>query len=75
MWDYLPFGCSSRYTNNWDWNSGIIYGETVRTPDTAPNPIFVGQGHRISLKTKIKMILATCQYHLPETIRRADQDY
>ncbi|CAO3637903.1 unnamed protein product [Cunninghamella echinulata] len=55
-------------------DSGIIYGGAVRTTDTAPNPIFISQGHRISLETSIKIILATCQYRLPEPIRRADQD-
>ncbi|KAI8088810.1 endonuclease V [Halteromyces radiatus] len=55
-------------------SSGIIYGAAVRTVDTAPNPIYISQGHRISLDTAIRIILATSQYRIPEPIRRADQD-
>ncbi|CAO3614731.1 unnamed protein product [Cunninghamella blakesleeana] len=54
--------------------SGIIYGGAVRTTDSAPNPIFVSQGHRISLETCIRLVLATCHFRIPDPIRRADQD-
>ncbi|CAO3582493.1 unnamed protein product [Absidia cylindrospora] len=54
--------------------SGIVYGAAVRTTDAAPNPIFISQGHRISLDSAISITLASCHYRIPEPIRRADQD-
>lgn len=54
--------------------SGIIYGAAVRTTDAAPNPIFISQGHRISLATAIRLTLTCCRFRIPEPIRRADQD-
>lgn len=54
--------------------SKIIYGAAVRTTDSAPNPIFISQGHRISLETAIQITLSCCRYRIPEPIRRADQD-
>ncbi|KAI8333870.1 endonuclease V [Chlamydoabsidia padenii] len=55
-------------------DSGIIYGAAVRTTDSAPNPIFISQGHRISLAAAIRITLACCRFRIPEPIRRADQD-
>ncbi|KAI8991899.1 endonuclease V [Mycotypha africana] len=56
-------------------SNSLIYGSAVRTSDTAKNPVFVSQGHRVSLKTAIKIVLATCiKYRLPEPIRAADQE-
>jgi deoxyinosine 3'endonuclease (endonuclease V) len=53
--------------------SNDVYGAALRTSDKAINPVFVSQGHRISLKTAIKVILATCPKHrIPEPIRAAD---
>jgi deoxyribonuclease V len=54
--------------------SGIIYGAAVRTTDSASNPIFISQGHRISLETAIQITLSCCRFRIPEPIRRADQD-
>ncbi|KAI9310507.1 endonuclease V-domain-containing protein [Dichotomocladium elegans] len=54
--------------------SGTVYGAALRATDAAPNPIFVSQGHRVSLQTAIKIVLACCKYRIPEPIRRADQD-
>lgn len=54
-------------------NSGIIYGTALRTSDSAPNPVFVSQGHKVSLETSVKIVLATCpKYRIPEPIRAAD---
>ncbi|KAI7896959.1 endonuclease V [Mucor mucedo] len=53
--------------------SKIIYGTALRTSDSAPNPVFVSQGHRVSLQTSVKVVLATCpKYRIPEPIRAAD---
>lgn len=53
--------------------SGTIYGTALRTSNTAPNPVFVSQGHRVSLETSVKIVLATCpKYRIPEPIRAAD---
>ncbi|KAI9257363.1 endonuclease V-domain-containing protein [Phascolomyces articulosus] len=51
-----------------------IYGAALRSTNEAPNPIYVSQGHRVSLATAIKMVLACCHYRIPEPIRRADLD-
>jgi deoxyinosine 3'endonuclease (endonuclease V) len=53
--------------------SGTTYGSALRTADNAPNPVFVSQGHRVSLETAIKVVLATCpKYRIPEPVRAAD---
>ncbi|KAI8644863.1 endonuclease V [Parasitella parasitica] len=53
--------------------SGTVYGTALRTSNTATNPVFVSQGHLISLETAIKIVLNTCpQYRIPEPIRAAD---
>jgi deoxyinosine 3'endonuclease (endonuclease V) len=50
-----------------------VYGCALRTADNAPNPVFVSQGHRVSLGTSIKVVLATCpKYRIPEPVRAAD---
>lgn len=54
--------------------TGTVYGAAQRTTDEAPNPVFVSQGHRISLETALKIVLATCRFRVPEPVRRADQD-
>ncbi|KAI8072818.1 endonuclease V [Gongronella butleri] len=53
--------------------SGTVYGMAVRTTTDAPNPIFVSQGHRVSLKTALRLVMATSRYRIPEPIRHADQ--
>lgn len=54
--------------------SGVVYGAALRTTDAAPNPVFVSQGHRISLETALRIVLAVSRYRIPEPIRRADLD-
>ncbi|KAI9475583.1 MAG: endonuclease V [Benjaminiella poitrasii] len=54
-------------------SSQSVYGAAVRTSDNAPNPVFVSQGHRITLETAIRVVLAVCpRYRIPEPIRAAD---
>lgn len=53
--------------------NSVVYGSALRTADNAPNPVFISQGHRISLETAVKVVLATCpKYRIPEPVRAAD---
>ncbi|CEP10748.1 hypothetical protein [Parasitella parasitica] len=53
--------------------SGAVYGTALRTSNTATNPVFVSQGHLVSLETAIKIVLNTSPlYRIPEPIRAAD---
>ena len=50
-----------------------IIGAAVRTR-TRVNPMFISLGHRISLETSIRYVLACCRgYRLPEPTRQADK--
>ncbi|ORX59451.1 endonuclease V [Hesseltinella vesiculosa] len=53
--------------------SGTIYGAALRTTQDAPNPIFVSQGHRITLPSAIRIVMATSRFRIPDPIRHADQ--
>ncbi|CAO0801210.1 unnamed protein product [Mucor circinelloides] len=53
--------------------SGSTYGTALRTSDNAVNPVFVSQGHLITLASAVNVVLATCPKHrIPEPIRAAD---
>ena len=58
-----------------DW-TGLVHqdrqvGAVLRTRDQI-KPVFVSQGHRISLKRAITLVLACCRgYRIPEPTRRA----
>ncbi|OBZ90454.1 Endonuclease V [Choanephora cucurbitarum] len=53
--------------------SQLCYGAAVKTSEAASNPVYISQGHRISLQTAIKVVLATSpKYRVPEPIRAAD---
>ncbi|CAO3611675.1 unnamed protein product [Mucor hiemalis] len=53
--------------------NSVVYGVALRTADNAPNPVFISQGHRISLGASVKVVLATCpKYRIPEPVRAAD---
>ena len=55
----------------WLWDQGEIIGAVVRTR-RAVQPLYVSLGHKISLDTAIRFVLAcTSRYRLPETTRRA----
>ena len=50
---------------------GKLIGAVVRTKDRV-KPVFVSQGHRVSLERAVKIVLQCARrYRIPETIRRA----
>lgn len=54
-------------------DAGEIIGAVVRTRRGA-RPLYVSVGHRVSLASAIRFVLACCpRYRLPETTRRAHQ--
>jgi deoxyribonuclease V len=56
-----------------DEKSGEVIGVALRTRQRA-QPVFVSLGHRISLKTAVKLTLAVCGgYRLPRPTRDADR--
>ena len=55
-------------------SNDITFGAALRTTDAAPNPVFVSQGHRVSLETCVRIVLACSRFRVPEPIRRADLD-
>lgn len=60
-----------------DWTELMDQGETIgavlRTR-AAVRPIFVSIGHRVSLPSAVRIVLACCtKYRLPETTRAADR--
>jgi deoxyribonuclease V len=51
--------------------NGKRVGAVVRTKDRV-KPVFVSQGHRVSLECAVKIVLqCACRYRIPEPIRRA----
>ena len=56
-----------------DEKSGEVIGAALRTRQSV-QPVFVSLGHRISLKTAVKLTLAICDgYRLPRPTRDADR--
>ncbi|KAI8387277.1 endonuclease V [Blakeslea trispora] len=54
-------------------SSQFCYGAAIRTSEGASNPVFVSQGHQISLQTALRVVLAVSpRYRIPEPIRAAD---
>jgi deoxyribonuclease V len=52
------------------WKDQVV-GAALRTR-TGVKPVFVSQGHRISLKSAVDLVLSCCRgYRLPEPVRRA----
>jgi deoxyinosine 3'endonuclease (endonuclease V) len=51
--------------------SGIIHGAIFKVGDNK-NPVFISQGHRISLETTVKLVRATSLFKNPEPVRQAD---
>ncbi|KAJ2961877.1 hypothetical protein NQZ79_g2848 [Umbelopsis isabellina] len=53
-------------------SSGFKYGAALRASDSAKNPVFVSQGHRIDLPTAIHVVLTCSKFKNAEPIRMAD---
>jgi deoxyinosine 3'endonuclease (endonuclease V) len=53
-------------------HSGTVWGASLRSTDSASNPIFVSIGHRISLHTAVNIVHACCQHRIPTPVRLAD---
>ena len=52
--------------------SGVCWGAAVKSQDNVINPIFISQGHKLSLKSCVDFVTTLCKYRLPEPIRFAD---
>ncbi|RUP52166.1 endonuclease V-domain-containing protein [Jimgerdemannia flammicorona] len=63
-------GAGDKYVLRGD--SGTVYGAALRMTRDAPNPIFVSQGHRVTLETAVRVAMACAKYRVPEPIRAAD---
>lgn len=51
-------------------NSGKIWGAALRATSESKNPIIISIGHRIDLKTAIKVVKACItKYKIPEPVR------
>jgi len=54
------------------YDRGELIGAVVRTKESV-EPVFVSQGHKISLERAVEVVLACCTtYRLPEPTRQAD---
>lgn len=53
--------------------TGKLLGVALKTADDVINPVFISQGHMISIETCISIVLKYCNYRLPDPIRYADQ--
>lgn len=65
----------ARDKGSWSWLEfkGKKVGAVVRTRENV-KPVFVSPGHRMSLQTAVRLVLATSRgYRLPEPTRMADQ--
>lgn len=70
--DYREVG-REKGSFNWLEFGGKRVGTVVRTRANV-KPVFVSPGHRVSLRTARRLVLATCRgYRLPEPIRLAHQ--
>ena len=52
--------------------SGRVWGAAFRSTDDSKNPIYVSQGHRISLASCLEIVGKCCKYRIPEPVRLAD---
>ena len=52
--------------------SGTKYGVALRSTNETTNPIYVSIGHKIGMKSTIKIVSKLCQYRIPEPIRISD---
>ncbi|XP_076471112.1 uncharacterized protein LOC143301009 [Babylonia areolata] len=53
-------------------SSGDTLGMALRATRSAPNPIYVSLGHKISLQSAVALVHRCCKYRIPEPTRFAD---
>mmetsp|Transcript_15391 Transcript_15391/g.19050 ORF Transcript_15391/g.19050 Transcript_15391/m.19050 type:complete len:267 (+) Transcript_15391:131-931(+) len=52
--------------------SGRVWGAALKSTAETNNPIFISQGHRISLESAIQITQRCCRFRVPEPVRQAD---
>ncbi len=52
---------------------GRTVGAVVRTREGV-RPVYVSTGHRVSLETAVRLVLATCRFRLPDQVRAANRE-
>jgi endonuclease V len=52
--------------------SGTCWGAALKTQENVTKPIFISQGHKLSLPSSIEFVMSMCKFRLPEPIRYAD---
>ncbi len=52
--------------------SGRTLGLALRTVDGSSNPVYISQGHKLSLDTALWVTKQCCQHRIPEPTRQAD---
>ncbi|XP_052789261.1 endonuclease V-like isoform X1 [Mya arenaria] len=53
-------------------NSGKTLGMALRSCDTTKNPIYISQGHLVSMDTSVRLVQHCCRHRVPEPVRLAD---
>lgn len=53
-------------------NGGVVIGAAVKGCQKSSKPIYVSQGHRVSLETAIAVVVQCSKYRVPEPVRQAD---
>ncbi|CAN8066947.1 unnamed protein product [Agarophyton chilense] len=52
--------------------SGFVWGKAILTGNAESKPIYVSVGHRVSLPTSARLVVALCDYRVPSPVRFAD---
>lgn len=50
-----------------------VIAKCLKSTENTTHPIYISQGHKISLKTAVWIVSKFCRYRVPEPIRMADQ--
>lgn len=53
-------------------DSGRVWGAAFKSTKGSNNPVYISQGHRVSLATALAVTRCCCQYRIPEPVRKAD---
>ncbi|XP_076117569.1 endonuclease V-like [Mytilus galloprovincialis] len=49
-----------------------VLGKALRSCDSAPNPIYISTGHKITLDSAVELVYKCCKQRVPEPTRQAD---